>query len=85
MGFTASHVTYYVCDTCGKEMEVESITGLSPPWPPGWWGINPSSPEHDMFCSWDCLGAFAMEKSAQAKARAETRAQVKAESAEASA
>lgn len=74
MPLNQSHVTIYTCDQCGKEIEIESRTGLTPPWPSGWWGIQPSSADHDLFCSWRCMAGFCTRMADEADARAAARA-----------
>lgn len=67
-------VAVFSCDNCGAELEIESRTGLTPPMPSGWWSIQPSTADHDMFCSWRCLGEFALVKADEADKRAAERA-----------
>lgn len=74
MPMSHAQVAVYACDKCGKEVEIESRNGLTPPWPAGWWGIQPSTAEHDLFCSWRCMGEFCMAKADEAEARAAARA-----------
>lgn len=71
MGQHQSTVVIYTCDSCGKEEEIESLTGLSPGFPPGWMGVNPSRPDHDMFCSWKCLGDYAHKRHEERRAKME--------------
>lgn len=70
MGQYQSSLVVFTCDGCGLELEVESLTTLTPTWPPGWMSINPSRPEHDMFCSWKCLGDYAHRRHEEREARA---------------
>lgn len=74
MAIQNQNIVVFVCDSCGTELEVEGRTGLSPPMPSGWWTIQPSRPDYDLFCSWRCLGEFGLRMAEEADKRAAERA-----------
>lgn len=63
-------VVTYGCDECGKEeaVEVDGMMGVPPP-PTGWVSIMGQPMNQDLFCSWECVGAYAPKKAKERAAR----------------